>query len=333
MYSLLAISLILAMLLAINVWSAVAADIFWRIAARFLKNRPAKNQARFIFALSVFPFAGALIFVFAFLLPSYLLFEPRKSDEVVGFKLALLSFISLCGISVAIYRVFGSWWATRRLVSDWLKNAEPVKIENVFIPVYRINHQFPVIAVVGTFRPRMFIAGQIFESLSAEELHAAIAHEHGHLAARDNFKRIILRISRDLLVFPLGKTLERAWAETAESAADEYAAQKGGKLTAINLASALIKIARIVPEGAKPDMPAGAFLIAEHAEYISVRIRHLLQMSETRHKGAGKNRFAARIPSRFLLVGCIAFLIFLGTDRNFLQQIHDVTEKIVAAFQ
>ena len=321
------------MLLAINVLSAIAADIFRPIALRFLKNQTAKKQARFIFALSVFPFAGALIFVLAFLLPAYLLYEPHKSGEVVSFKLAVLSFISLSGISVAVYRVFGTWWTTRGLVADWLKNAEPIEIENVFIPVYRLDHQFPVIAVVGMFRPRMFVAKQIFESLSPAELRAAIAHEHGHLAARDNFQRIILRISRDLLVFPLGKTLERAWTEAAESAADEYAAQTGGNLSAINLASALIKIARIVPEGAKPVMPAGAFLITDQTESISRRIRHLLELSETNHQSAKASWLASTISSRIFPVALIALLVFLGTDQKFLEQIHDVTEKIVAIFQ
>lgn len=122
------------------------------------------------------------------MLPAYLLFEPRVSGEVISFKLASLASISAIGTAAAFYRVFGTWWKTRRLVSNWLANAEPVKIAAVKIPVYRINHQFPVIAVVGAFRPRMFIARQVFDSLNEEEFRAAIAHEYGHLAALDNFK-------------------------------------------------------------------------------------------------------------------------------------------------
>ncbi|HEY0428249.1 MAG TPA: M48 family metalloprotease [Pyrinomonadaceae bacterium] len=333
MYFLLAISLIFALLLAINVLSSIAAEILWRAASGFFKNRSAAKQARFIFALSVFPFVGACVFVFAFLLPAYLLFEPHKSDEIISFKLALLSIISLIGFAAAAWRVFGTRATTRRLVSNWLKNAEPVEIENVSIPAFRINHQFPVIAVVGTFRPQMFIANRIFDALSPEELQAAIAHEHGHLAAHDNFKRTILRICRDLLVFPLGKTLERAWTETAESAADEYAALGGGNLTAVNLASALVKIARLAPAGARPAMPAGASLIAEHTEYISGRILHLLQMPEADCKEAQNARAGREIAFRFLLAGFAALLMLLAVNREFLLQVHDFTEKIVALLQ
>ena len=48
-----------------------------------------------------------------------------------------------------------------------------------------------MVAVVGAFRPRLFIADHVFESLTAEELAATIAHEYGHLAAHDNFKRVV----------------------------------------------------------------------------------------------------------------------------------------------
>lgn len=333
MYYLLGISLIFAALLTTNVVSSIAAEIFWRAASPFLKKLPARKQSQIIFALSVFPFVLALAYVLGFLLPAYLLFEPYKSNEVVSFKLALLSFISLTGFAIAIYRVLGIWWTTRRLVLDWLKNAEPVEIKNVSIPVYRINHQFPLIAVVGIFRPRMFIANQIFDSLTGEELQAAVRHEYGHLEARDNFKRTMLRLCRDLLVFPLGKTLERAWTETAEAAADEYAAQTGGNLAAINLASALVKIARIVPYGAKPAMPAGTFLIAEQTEYISGRVRNLLQPSTINLEKAKNRWFAAKTSRRLALICLVVVISLLVINFDFLREIHHVTESFVGALQ
>jgi Zn-dependent protease with chaperone function len=332
MYFLLVISLIFALLLAINILSAIAAEIVWRVAAPRVKNLSARRQSQFIFALSIFPFAGALVFVFVFLLPAYLLYEPHSSGEIVTYKLALISFVSLIGVFIAFYRVFGTWWTTRRLVSNWMKRAERVEIENVSIPAFRISHQFPVIAVVGTFRPRMFVAEQIFASLTDDELQAAIAHEFGHLRTRDNLKRTMLRVCRDLLVVPFGKTLERAWTESAESAADEHAAQMGEK-TAINLASALVKIARIVPHGAKPAMPSGAFLIAEQAEYISFRVRRLLEFSGINLQNTGNQQLTTKILFRFSLVAFVSIILLLATNSSFLQNVHDLTESIVAALQ
>ncbi|MET0753649.1 MAG: M56 family metallopeptidase [Pyrinomonadaceae bacterium] len=332
MYFLLCISLIFTLLLAINIISSITAEIFWRVVSPFLKNVSAHKRAQFIFALAVLPFAGAFVLVFAFLLPAYLLFEPHESEEVVSLKLALLTFVSLIGIFIASFRVFRTWQVTHNLVSNWLENAEVVEIRNISIPVHRINHQFPVIAVVGIFRPQMFIAEKIFDSLNPAELEAALAHEYGHLTGYDNLKRTILRISRDLLIFPLGKTLERAWAETAESAADEFAAQTGGNSTALNLAAALIKIARIVPQNASPAMPLGAFLIEENNTHITARVRRLLQLAgnlNSLKRASSFNLRLAQIGSALVFVS----ILVLATNHSFLFLVHTILEKFVAALQ
>jgi Zn-dependent protease with chaperone function len=332
MYFLLCVSLIFTLLLAINIFSSITAEIFWRAASPFLKNVSARKREQFIFALSVLPFVFALVLVFAFLLPAYLLFEPHESDEIVSVKLALLTFVSLIGIFIAFFRVFRTWQATHNLVSNWLKNAEVVEIRNISIPVHRIKHQFPVIAVVGVFRPQMFIAEKIFDSLNQAELEAALAHEYGHLAGYDNLKRTILRISRDLLIFPLGKTLERAWAETAESAADEFAAQTGGNSMALNLAAALVKIARIVPQNASPAMPLGAFLIEANNTHITGRVRRLLQLAGNLNSLKRASSFNLRIAQICSALVFVSILV-LATNQNFLFQVHMILEKFVAVLQ
>ncbi len=331
MYFLLITSLILALLLVLNAAISISASVLWRFAAKQTRDWTAQNRARFIFALRVFPFASALVFALAFLLPAYLLFEPHSSNETVGFKLAFLSIVSATGVGFAFYKVFRTRRATRNLVADWMKYAEPIRVEGVSIPVYKIKHSFPVIAVVGAFRPRMFVAGQIFESLNDAEFQAAARHEAGHLVARDNLKRTIMRTCRDLLIFPFGQKLDRAWAENIEAGADEYAAQNGGKQTALNLASALIKIARIIPDGAKPSMPAGAFLIEAPTAEIAFRVLKLLQMSD------GKTIFQTARSSNFLFglysVSALFVLTLLATNQNFLQEVHDILEAIVAFLQ
>lgn len=331
MYFLLIISLILALLLVLNVAASISASVLWRFASRRTQSWTAQNRARFIFALRVFPLASALVSVLAFLLPAYLLFEPNTSKEIVGFKLAFFSVASAVGVGFAFYRVFATWRATRELVSDWMRNAEPIRVAGVSVPVYKIRHTFPVIAVVGTFHPRMFVAGQIFDSLDENEFQAAVRHEAGHLAARDNFKRTIMRACRDLLVFPFGKTLDRAWAENAEAGADEFAARTGGSQTALNLASALIKIARIIPPGAKPSMPSGAFLVEEPTAEIAFRVRKLLQITD------GNTVFQTARASYFLFWIYSASILFalalLAANQNFLQKVHDFLEAIVAVLQ
>ena len=329
MYFLLGISLMFALLLLLNLLISTAATVLWRTISPAAESWTAQRRAQTIFALRIFPFVSALVFVIAILVPAYLLFEPKASGEVVGLKLGLLAIASTGGIIIAFYRIFGTWWKTRRLISNWLKHAEPIEIANVSVPIYRMQHPFPVIAIVGMFRPRIFIARQIFDALNEEELQAAIAHEYGHLAARDNFKRTLLRVSRDLLVFPFGRSLDRAWSENAESAADEYAAQKG-HLTAVSLAAALVKIARIVPHGTKPAMPSGAFLITEQTDFVTYRIRRLLQLSEIKLNPADYEFFGFGFMLWILPAAASIIIVFLATNQNFLEQIHSVLESIVA---
>lgn len=326
--------MVFAFLLVLNVPISIFASMLWRAAADRTQSWTAQNRARFIFALRVFPFAAAFLFVFVFLMPAYLLFEPNSPDETVTYKLAVLSAASVLGVGFAFYRVFQTRRATRRLIADWTRNGEAIRVAGVSVPVYRIRHSFPVIAVVGAFRPRMFVAEQIFEALDTNEFEAAVRHEAGHIAARDNFKRAAMRLARDLLVFPFGGRLDRAWAENIEAGADEYAAQTGGSQIALNLASALIKIARIIPPGAKPAMPAvGAFLIEQPTAEIAARVRRLIQMSGGGRLSFQTHRAAARLTFRLFSALFLYTLMLLATNQVFLGKVHNLLEAIVAVLQ
>src|SRR5262249_52807840 len=153
---------------------------------RFMRPLPARTRAQIIFTLRVFPLAGAFIVVAALILPSYLTYEPWPSDEVVTAKLAALTLISAVGIGLAVWRGLVSLRATRRIVANWRRHAEVLDLEGAPVSAYHIRHPFPVIAVAGVIRPRLFIASQIFDSLNDDEITAAIRHEAGHLAMRDN---------------------------------------------------------------------------------------------------------------------------------------------------
>src|SRR5262249_21742559 len=175
----------------------------------------------------------------------------------------------------------------------------------------------PVIAIVGAIRPKLFIADHLFQSLTTEEMAAAIAHEIGHLAARDNLKRVALRVCRDALtIFPSGARLDRAWAEASEAAADEYAA-RGGRAVTLDLASTLIKIARLVPQGVKPAMPAGASLIINDAEGIAQRVRRLAQMAALDNHSPSGRIFKAWPWTCFAAI--LASAIILATSPSTLQ--------------
>jgi Zn-dependent protease with chaperone function len=332
MYYLLAITLALALLLVLNLLVSLAASLAWRVLSPLVENWSARRRAQVIFGLRIQPIAGTFIFITAFLLPSYFLFEPHSSDEVVSAKLALLALISAVGIGTALRRVLKTMRVTRRLTADWLSGAETFTLPNVSLPVYIINHPFPVFAIIGTLRPRIFIARQVLETLDESEIAASITHEFGHLAARDNFKRLLLRICRDLLIISYGEKLDRAWAENVEAAADEYAARAGGKQTALNLASALVKIARLAPADSNPALPASAFLIEGRSCCdVTWRVRRLLEIAASAEFFEKQRRFGADFPLPWVYSSVIlVFILFLATDHGFLQKVHFFMELLVA---
>jgi Zn-dependent protease with chaperone function len=284
MFELLGISLLLAALLTFNSCASVMTAGLWRLLGRKTRRYSAMARARLLFALRVVPALLAIMVVIFLLVPSYLAYEPRQTDESVSFKLGLLAFVSAVGLSLAIARGIAAWRATARLTADWLRHGERITLAGIKIATFRIEHAFPVIAIVGVVRPRLFIASHVLELLTAEEIAAAVAHENSHLAAHDNLKRGLLRACRDmLLIIPSGRSLDRSWAEAAEEAADESAARRG-RGVALDLASALVKIARKVPSGARPTMPAGVFLIGEElagdeASGIKIRVGRLMALA------------------------------------------------------
>src|SRR5438067_6305894 len=261
MYGLLGISLVLTALLTINAGVSSVMATAWRLSRRLFQRFAANARAEILFLMRIGPPTAALISVTALLIPSYLVFEPQASGELVSSKLGALTILAMAGFAFALWRGIHSWLSTRSLLRKWLKIASPITISHLDIPTYRLSHSFPIIAVVGVVRLRLFIAERVLDSLSHEELVAAIAPECGHIAARDNFKRVLMRVCRDvLLIIPCGRSIDRAWAENAEAAADEHAAARGSAV-ALNLASALIEIARMIPAGAHATMPAAAFIL------------------------------------------------------------------------
>jgi Zn-dependent protease with chaperone function len=333
MYELLGICLSLAGLLVINSLASLLVAIFWRVISPLATSWSTSTRAQILFLLRIAPGLGAIMFVGVVFIPSYLANEPRHTTETVTAKLGLLAALSLYGIALASWRGFTTCLATRRLVRDWLKHAEPIQLENVSIPTFRVQHQFPVIAILGAIRPRLFIADQVFHSLAEEEISAAVAHENGHLVVGDNLKRGLLRACRNLLpIVSWGRSLEHAWVRTAESAADEYAAS-GGASVALDLASALVKVARLVPRGSMPATFAGASLITEDLGGIRARVLRLAQLATESKCPQRVDTHVLNLAVGACLSGLFMAVILTVYSSDRLAAIHTALESIVAALQ
>jgi Zn-dependent protease with chaperone function len=327
-YALLCICLTLSALLAVNAMASALAGVVWRALAPRVQGWDAGARARLLFALRVSPPAAAALLAFALVVPAYLLHEPAESGESVGVMLLLLACVSAAGVLLSAWRVARTWVATRRLARDWMRHAEPFEAEGVTVPTFRISHSFPVIAVIGVLRPRLFVASQLFDTLTPGELAAALAHERGHVEGRDNLKRALLQAGEDALLHaPLGRSLRREWQRESEMAADEFAAAEG-QAAALDLASAIVKISKLIPRGSRPTLPAGAHLLGDGGDGISRRVRNLLRLaSDARDIRAGLHT-RSPLAAAFGLCLFAAGVLFV-THPEVLRATHVAIEHVV----
>lgn len=332
MYEFLGITLVLAFLLTINATATLVTVGAGRVSKRLLIKCSARTRAEILFVMRIGPPVIAIVAIAAFMIPSYLTYEPHASGEVVSWKLGALAALSAVGVGLAISRGLRSWLATRSLLKEWLASSTPVHIDEIAVPTFVLRHSFPIIAVVGAIRPRLFIADQVFASLSHEELAAAIAHEYGHLAAHDNFKRSVMRISRAaLLLIPCGRSLDRAWSEASESAADEHAAQRSS-LVALNLASALVRIAKMIPKGQQQIMPASvsAFLAGnEDTPRVRVRVKRLVELAATDPRQLVSSAPLVRFMPCVVLTVLVMTSIMIESRPQVLAAVHAFVEEVV----
>jgi Zn-dependent protease with chaperone function len=103
-----------------------------------------------------------------------------------------------------------------------------------------------MLALVGIVHPRLLITRSVVAALTPAELAASLAHEMEHSSSWDNLKRLLIRASPDLLAWTAtARTIERRWAAASEHNADRRAAADGPAARCA-LASALVKIARMM---------------------------------------------------------------------------------------
>jgi Zn-dependent protease with chaperone function len=282
MYFIRGATLALAAFFLLNTCFSLAA----RLLLFFLVRRgawPLRPSAPLLFLSRVFPFCAAALSTTLLVIPSYLSLEPRSTGENMGWLLPLIATLSVWLLAFAWFEAIGSWCDNRVILREWLRRSEAISLPGVDIPSYRLHETFPVVAVIGALRPRLFISEQVLDALNAEELSAALQHEIGHLVARDNLKRWLAEMCPQVFPFGAGsRRLERVWHTATEQWADRYAVERG-KAAPLNLASALIKVSRLVPEDHQRAIPAGAYLMEQQdVPEIARRVHALLDAADSK---------------------------------------------------
>jgi Zn-dependent protease with chaperone function len=300
----------LSWFLAVNVAAST-------IVARAARRQARSESATFWFAVRVLPACVATLFVAAVFVPSYWRYEPRDTLERIDLTLAACAIGAGGLLAAAGIRGASAWWQARSRVGVWMRTARPLSIARTNVRAFEVEAQRPIMALVGVLRPKLLVTRGLMNALSEEELAACVAHELGHSRAWDNLKRLAMRASPDALSgTSAAREIERRWASASEHAADRMAGRSGA-VARCALASALVKLARLIPPEPAPAEPMSTILGGGE---IASRVRRLL---DDRALAPAAGRTCAWVA----LV--IALVTTAVTYDPLLKGIHQVTEQLV----
>jgi beta-lactamase regulating signal transducer with metallopeptidase domain len=272
-YLLRLLCLCFASFFVLNAAAGLSVRISSRSAIRFAESRTPGTAARFLIALRMLPFALATLFVVGLCVPSYLWLEPSATAERVGMLCVMLGLFGAAIWFASIARTVRSLVASLRHNRLCRLAGHETRLPGNSAPIVLVEDEAPLLALSGLLRPRLLISRGVLRVLSAEELDAALRHEHAHRTSRDNAKRLLLLLAPDVLPFVrLFRMLECSWSRFAEWAADDQASG-GDSRRALSLAAALVHVARM---GSAPRLPflSTSLLVGDHD--LSARVDRLL---------------------------------------------------------
>lgn len=321
-HAILGLALGLTTFLVANVVLSAGSFAAWLIVRRRIEN--ARSRARVAFVCRVAPPVFAVLITLTFFAPSWIGYEPVPTRERAGIRLLILAAASALGLIAATRRSWRLVNDTNRLLGEWNRTASRFAIPGTDMHAAAIENAFPIMAVVGIFRPQLFVATRLRSVLLPEELSVAAAHELAHARRGDNLRRAVMLACHALLPLPGTAMLDRDWARASELAADDEAAATRTE-AALDLASALVKIARLVADRTTPLAPIASFVTGDGAATIEERVRLLAERAEQPvQKNEGRvSRFAPA------LAATAAMLAFVAIAPSLWPSVHRLVEVVV----
>jgi Zn-dependent protease with chaperone function len=264
-YWTLAVVLALSLLAILTLAGSLVTQLTATLPSRRARHSAAARAHR-LFRLRTLPGLCGVAAGFGIALPIFLWFEDPGTNETVNRTLGLLASVGAWLLARGVWRAAAAWRSTARVLADWQRRSRPLDGFNAPLPVFAIDDAFPIVAVIGIRRPRLFVAERVLRECAPDEIAAMVSHECAHVTGRDNFKRLLMRACPG--VFGTAR-LEREWNAAAEEAADAHAAR--GAAARLTLADALIHVARLALPQAPP--LASAFYLEGS---IDSRVRRLV---------------------------------------------------------
>lgn len=278
--------------------------------------------ARRLVMLRAFPAASAGMIVSLLVMPAFVMFEPVRAAEPVGPILIGLAIVGLGLLGAGFATAAMSALATWRVERCWLRAARPLDFDPpAGVPAYAVDSFTPIVALVGVFTPKLMAARTIIDACDQDELARIVAHERGHLRARDNLKRWLMACAPDLLRWtPAHHAILLAWDDAAEDAADDVATA-GHEKARLDLAALLVKVARL---SAGPDWTAATISPFIEHDRLDRRVRRLL--SSTQNADAPRP-----LPSQALVGTAMAAVVLtIATSPAAMKTFYEAVEAVVA---
>jgi Zn-dependent protease with chaperone function len=271
------------------------------------------GRADGLFVMRMFPLVSAIFVTAGLAVPSFLIFEPRSIHEQLGAMPIGLAMAGLAFMAFGLGRSIAALQRASRMVRAWTRNAQRFESETPVLALHEPRDE-PAMTAAGIFRPKVLLSSTAASLLTANELRAALRHEFAHVRRRDNFRKLLLQCAP----FPGMRELEAAWLEAAEMAADDRAVENAGE--ALDLASALIKLSRVIPLSPPPELTTA--LIHSPASLIEARVKRLVAWKKhSRASGRSVIRYG-------MSAGAVALSLFLFYG-HLLVHVHAATEWLV----
>ena len=309
------VSLAVFMLLYVSLSLAVSRG--WNLIRRWFQPRSARSSADLLFILRVLPLALSSVVTLGFTLPSFLLLEPRSTNEAIGSAPLALGFCCLILIGVGVARAWMAQLRASRALVKWLDGSmlmgSQITESGEAVPIFRTGNDAPSLSVAGVCAPKVLVSEAAVAMLNPAELRTALRHEIAHALRYDNLKKLVFRFS----VFPAMAGLEHAWSEETEMAADDAAVSCFND--ALDLAAALIKVSRL---GAMESSGELTMALLHSSTALRVRVQRLVTWKKKR-KPQTHRRWLYAIPA------AAAVVVVAATYGSVLNQMHAVTEWLV----
>ena len=307
----------LAVFVLLYVSLSLAVSRGWNLIRRWFQPRSARSSADLLFILRMLPLALSSVVTLGFTLPSFLLLEPRSTNEAVGKAPLALGFCCLILIGVGVARAWTAQLRASRALMKWLDGSmlmeSQITESGEAVPIFRTGNDAPTLTVAGVCTPKVLVSEAAVAMLSPAELRTALRHEIAHALRYDNLKKLVFRFS----VFPAMAGLEQAWSEETEMAADDAAVTSFHD--ALDLAAALIKVSRL---GATESSGELTMALLHSSTALRARVQRLVSWKKERKPQTHRNWLYA-IPV------AAAVVVVVATYGSVLNQMHAVTEWLV----